>query len=682
MVDTKTLNKYKCVLASFMSFIHGHSDGDKYARDCVHSMEALAAVTPQDVVRYMNLKTFGTLIPAPDANPLSRRGATLGFDKKAISFFMPNREKWSVTRAEGNPTQSQEVNALIKRVKKKEARKQGAESKTKRPMVGDEFIAMHDVLKKMGAASGRTTTHASYWQRYGISALVNFQFHMIARVDDSTQVVLEHIRVHDNFPHALKTRLNWSKNVQDERDAPWQIVLGALNPVYCVLCSLGLWLEINIKMHPPAMDSPYVFCFTDDNRIPEGGQKAKARIQKILTKMFKLEEFKTDDGEAKSLLLGSHSIRKYAATFARRCGVTKDEKDIRGRWKGAGRVSDVYDDVELPYPDAKVAEKLCGGGACFYLPNPRYDTVMMNSFILNHVVPNVKKRLPESACLVLGRALLWLICSPVVDDYVPTDLKDKVLADWAHVRGGSEVDTPAPLIDNEEQESNPIQQVAVTVSGDHGAVFIDTIGDLEGEGARGVGHQQGTNVTVRNQLIGVQSCLLSMRQENLELKHAINAMKVNMERHFQMVNGNIRRLAMRPARNLATATGIVGQQQEPPPRPQQFGAAGGDHAMMLATLMPTPRSLHDLWQEFQHGVGGRKAARLFSHSERGRSKHRYHRRKIVWDLVAGLVRQGHTADAGIDRIYAVYGGQTSVTNIINGLKRDRKNGTLSPNLRI
>ena len=319
MVDTKTLNKYKCVLASFMSFVHGRSDGNKYARDYVHSMEALAAVTPQDVVRYMNLKTFGTLIPAPDANPLSRRGATLGFDKKAISFFMPNREKWSVTRAEGNPTQSQEVNALIKRVKKKEARKQGAESKTKRPMVGDKFVAMHDVLKKMGAASGRTTTHASYWQRYGISALVNFQFHMIARVDDSTQVVLEHIRVHDNFPHALKTRLNWSKNVQDKRDAPWQIVLGALNPVYCVLCSLGLWLEINIKMHPPAMDSPYVFCFTDDNRIPEGGQKAKARIQKILTKMFKLEEFKTDDGEAKSLLLGSHSIRKYAEVCSNVC---------------------------------------------------------------------------------------------------------------------------------------------------------------------------------------------------------------------------------------------------------------------------------------------------------------------------------------------------------------------------
>jgi hypothetical protein len=57
-------------------------------------------------------------------------------------------------------------------------------------------------------------------------------------------------------------------------------------------------------------------------------------------------------------MLGSHSIRKYAATFAQRQGVTKDEKDIQGRWKGAGRVFDVYDDVELPYPDTKGAEKL------------------------------------------------------------------------------------------------------------------------------------------------------------------------------------------------------------------------------------------------------------------------------------------------------------------------------------
>ena len=78
------------------------------------------------------------------------------------------------------------------------------------------------------------------------------------------------------------------------------------------------------------------------------------------------------------------------------------------------------------------------------------------------------------------------------------------------------------------------------------------------------------------------------------------------------------------------------------------------------------------------------ATRLFSYSERGRSKHEYRRQKVVWDLIAGLGRQeGHMAEVlGIDRIYAVYGGETRVTNISDALKRDKKNGTLSPNLRI
>ena len=78
----------------------------------------------------------------------------------------------------------------------------------------------------------------------------------------------------------------------------------------------------------------------------------------------------------------------------------------------------------------------------------------------------------------------------------------------------------------------------------------------------------------------------------------------------------------------------------------------------------------------------RKPARLFSYTERGRSKHRYSRRKVVWDLVSRLIRMGDTAETAIDKIYAVYGGQTSVTNIINGLKRDKKDGTLNPNFRI
>ena len=80
--------------------------------------------------------------------------------------------------------------------------------------------------------------------------------------------------MHDKFAHALKARLNWSKNVRHKRDASFQFVLGLLNPtMYCVLSSLPLLLALNLKMYPPAIESPYFFCFCDDYRIPDGGRR-------------------------------------------------------------------------------------------------------------------------------------------------------------------------------------------------------------------------------------------------------------------------------------------------------------------------------------------------------------------------------------------------------------------------
>ncbi len=119
--------------------------------------------------------------------------------------------------------------------------------------------------------------------------------------------------------------------------------------MYCVLvCSLALWLELNLKMNPTAMNLPYVFGLNDDICVPDGGLKSKAMIQTAFTNMFRRAEFKGqgngDGGGGEMSMLGSHRftvIQKYAATFAQRCGVIKDERDFRGQWKGAGRVSDM-----------------------------------------------------------------------------------------------------------------------------------------------------------------------------------------------------------------------------------------------------------------------------------------------------------------------------------------------------
>ena len=54
----------------------------EYSRDHVHAIEGLVAFTPNDVLRYVNLKTFGTTEPAGEAKPTSAHANTLPMDKK------------------------------------------------------------------------------------------------------------------------------------------------------------------------------------------------------------------------------------------------------------------------------------------------------------------------------------------------------------------------------------------------------------------------------------------------------------------------------------------------------------------------------------------------------------------------------------------------------------------------
>ena len=196
-----------------------------------------------------------------------------------------------------------------------------------------------------------------------------------------------------------------------------------------------------------------------------------------------------------------------------------------------------------------------------------------------------------------------------------------------------------------EDGKNPISKMPVLVSGDQGMVYIDEIpigapidiaaggdaqptaggDDVTMSGARTLGGNQ-----MRNYMLQLQSGILSLRRENIELRNEMERLHQGMERGFATINGNIKRVAMQPARRLATtavgidllagaATGTVGAAMVLAP----------DLAMMNPpSLMPNPKSLFDLWDEYLNGVGGRKPARLFSQTERGRVKYKYTRRRL------------------------------------------------------
>jgi hypothetical protein len=151
-----------------------------------------------------------------------------------------------------------------------------------------------------------------------------------------------------------------------------------------------------------------------------------------------------------------------------------------------------------------------------------------------------------------------------------------------------------------------------------------------------------------------------------------------------MINVNLRRIASQPIRalNNAAQQNNNGDNNNGGNNGGSAGAGGIANPLVPAELSPTPRTLYILWQEYQDGLGGRKAAHLFSREERGRVKHKYHRRKVVWDLVSRLVRAGLTAQVACDRIYTVYGDDKTVTYIINRIKEDTKNNALHVTLQV
>ena len=135
--------------------------------------------------------------------------------------------------------------------------------------------------------------------------MMQFQYNLIARINDMAQFQHENLNACADWDFTLCCRLNnWSKNVNEEWDTPNQILIGAMEPFYCVLLALAIWLEIYLGAAGQGGLTPYVFRFNDDLCVSEGGEKASKFVQKIFsTEIFNWPQFITNKGP-----LGNHSI--------------------------------------------------------------------------------------------------------------------------------------------------------------------------------------------------------------------------------------------------------------------------------------------------------------------------------------------------------------------------------------
>ena len=153
---------------------------------------------------WFNDATYGMSEPPTghDMNPLVR-SHTIKYWKKALSSFMPNRlMPWNEISGVGNPTRSRALNDLIKHVKKKEARAQGAPSQARRSIKEAEFRRVIELLKEE--------------QEDIIKGNVDASLCGIARRSVKPQIGKS------TSPNAANGRRKWRRNSHTIRNGDWK----------------------------------------------------------------------------------------------------------------------------------------------------------------------------------------------------------------------------------------------------------------------------------------------------------------------------------------------------------------------------------------------------------------------------------------------------------------------------
>ena len=607
-------------MQKFMHYLSGIENSSYTQAD-------LLEIRPIHIASYMNYITYGTETPGEHDRPKYFRSNTLAYIKKSLSKFMPRKGIiWDPVTNCGNPTRSEEVNAVIKGVKKFEVRHQGVQSTSTRPIEYDELLSILKVIH----------TCPDSEKRHMVCCALALQWHLIARVDDMMKLQFSNLSYNVQHPFTLLTKLRWSKNISEEREAPDQIVMGSFNPLLCPILNLAIYVETKAK------HSSFVF-----GNPKHGARIVRSAIQTALNddKFVKIKEGK----------ILTHSFRKGAATHASRAGAVRDHVDRRGRWRRKKSTVDIYIDMNLPYPDALVAATLTGpAGPCKYKVNPNVQ--YLSEHVLEGFAENAVSVLPRPVARELAKGLIWATMESHEQDtpILPQNLREKIREKLARIT---------------ELTENPISRIPIYVNGEGDQMYLVEASntEIENSGADFSNSARFLSQTSdRGHVVALTSNVLGIKRRMEEMYNAtqgeIHRLRVEMTQQFARLQQNVARIAIQPVVRSRTIETSSTNLLEP------------EISRMQRKLLGTPKNLYDLWKEYEFGLGNKKPAKCFTSQERGKCRSSYSRRKIFWDVIENMVRKGYTSDVAIAKTYLVYGQRNSVNTILLQMRAERKNG--------
>ncbi|CAB9528583.1 unknown protein [Seminavis robusta] len=523
--------------------------------------------------------------------------------------------------------------------------------------------------------------------------------------DDISKLKYSDYKPHPDFPFALSCKAYWSKNISEERQCPDQIILGSMDTDFCALLGLANYMEASFNYGYGAAGRENASLFTPESDPKLASKHCNAAYRNILKAVFLSAPFL-----AVAVLiagvLGSHSIRKFAATLARGMGATADEVDIRGRWKArlSGLVVDAYISPEQPWIDARVAEKLCMGAPIAYKLHPDAKRVTP-TWLIEHVAPRTHAFYDSvnDISLHLALPLLWAALDESWEERMEPPIRIRIQDAYELIKA----DLPEGV--------NPVVKVPFSIWTHNTKLHINEIEPMDTGGGGTAGgtttggttgttdqasprqvltamqtqQQVRTNEEILTRIIAQHNQLQQLiAQEGTTRDSTAAALRGWLETwrgELTKLNGNICRIAVQPLR-MAT--------------PDQVDANlfrngltverthwNGQTFLRFRRVVAAPadsrpanlakyRTVGSAWEEWMHGIGGNKPAKNFTAEDIRACKSTYSRRKPLWTLLATLVNAQKAPAWVITKIEVHYNCKGSILNIAAAIKQDTIMGSL------
>jgi hypothetical protein len=115
-------------------------------------------------------------------------------------------------------------------------------------------------MKRKGVGGETSAALALKWCQ--LSVMMNMQWQLMARMNDTINLKFETVITNLSFIFAINCKMRWSKNITDERDAPDQVLFGSMEEYICPLLNLGLFIDYS--NHCGELLSRDGYLFSDD----------------------------------------------------------------------------------------------------------------------------------------------------------------------------------------------------------------------------------------------------------------------------------------------------------------------------------------------------------------------------------------------------------------------------------